>query len=116
MRSDGEVTYYFIQHGADGRRGSWVSSSLDHLLFGDMTAEEKRGGQAARYRELTRPESASSDLWQRYGINGFVDPDDAFAVLTALQERKPDMRFRVAKRHIIQTTTAVVRTLREVPA
>jgi hypothetical protein len=116
MRSDGDVTFFFVQHFQERNGRGWVASSLDHLLFTGMTFDERRGGRADRYRELMQPQMASSDLWQRYGINGYVNPDDAFAVLDALRERRPDMRFRVVKRRITQTTTAIERVLQEVPA
>lgn len=113
MRIDGEALYFFVQHWgnpAGGTRREWVESSLDHLLFGGMTDEQKRGEKAARYRELMHPQSASSDLWQRFGIHGYVKADDAFAAMGALQERHPKMRFRVVRRYVIQTTTEAVRT------
>lgn len=111
MRSDGEALYFFVQHwgSSGGPHKSWVASSLDHLLFAGMTFEEKRGAKAGEYRELMKPQSASSDLWQRFGINGFVDEEDAFRALDALKERRPDMRFRVVRRHITQTTEVVQR-------
>lgn len=106
MRSDGDVTYYKIQHSHTDE--AWVSSALDHFLFKDLSRDEARGRVGDRYRELLAPQSASSDLWQRYGIHGFVEKDDGLRVLRelrALPGEQPE--FRLVKRHIVQVTEAV---------
>lgn len=106
MRRDGTVMYFAVQHIDSSCR--WVESALDHLLFKDLTYDQKKGPVGDAYRILLDPQSASSDLWQRYGIHGFVEVDDARRMLQAISERNPDMTFRVVCRSITQATTVVM--------
>jgi hypothetical protein len=110
MRNDGEVSYYFCQHRKEPHSkisGEWAESALDHFLFDTLTYKEARGEVGNHYRELLHPQSASSDLWQKYGINGFVNFRDAVNMLDALRERNPDRQFRIVRREISQKTEVV---------
>lgn len=113
MRIDGQVTYYKIQHWSSmsGRPedATWVGSNLEHMLFDKMPFEENCGprGKGARYRALLSPQSASSELWQRFGINGFVDVDDAMACLLAVASERPGTPFRIVRQTVTQETCEV---------
>lgn len=109
MRSDGEVTYFFVQHRWEGE-GEWTTSDLGGFLFDGLSSEQVRGALGDRYRALMKPQTASSDLWQRYGIHGFLDEDDGREVLRELRalpkgtNRKRRHEFRLARRTITQET------------
>jgi hypothetical protein len=113
MRNDGEVSYYFCQHWQEWQEpnstnsGEWVKSSLSDWLFDSLTYEEAKGEVGRRYSNLLRPQSASSDLWQKYGIHGFVNFRDAANMLDALRKRNPDHKFRIVRREIKQKTEVV---------
>ena len=106
MRADGEVTYLFIEHKEAG--GRWVESALGYFLFNEMSYSDKQDEVATDYRRLMEPQNTSSDLWQKYGINGYLKLEDAEAMLAALRQRCPDRKFRVVRRTIIQRTTLAV--------
>jgi hypothetical protein len=102
MRSDGSACFFFVQH--RNSHDEWVPSSLDHFLFNGMRFEEKRSELADRYRQIIRKQSASQDLWQKYGVYGFTEREDVAEALTALRERHPDQEFRAVRRVIDQKT------------
>jgi hypothetical protein len=110
MRVDGDVTYYAIEHHCGSwAKDSWVPSALDHFLFANLTSDQKNGPIGNRYRSLLHPQSATSDLWQRYGINGFVDKDDGLRMLQELRALpwRDDYYFRLVKRTLTQETLVV---------
>lgn len=110
MRADGEVTYFFIQHETRPRNSKyteWVESALDQFLFHDLSYSDRRGDLGDHYRALMDPQSASSDLWQKYGIHGYVNRADACAILKALNDKGLDRRFRIVRRTVIQKTEVV---------
>lgn len=107
MRTDGAVTYFQIEHEEDWR-DRWATSALEHLLFNNLTEKESRSHYGNRYRRLLSPQSASSEIWQKYGINGFIDLVDARKMIAALRARNPDMKFRIVKRTQTQFTEVVV--------
>jgi hypothetical protein len=110
LRNDGEVTYYLCQHWQEpyGKvPGQWTESALEHFLFETLSYREAQGEVGDHYRELLDPQSASSDLWQKYGIHGFVVFRDAVNMLDALGERNPGRRFRIVRRTVSQKTEAV---------
>jgi hypothetical protein len=110
MHLDGIETYLFVQHffDAEGARERWATTSLAHMLFDPLTYYEARGEIGNRYRALIEPQSASSPLWQRTGIHGYLANPDGYEaarqVLVALRERQPRHRFRLARRTVSQTT------------
>jgi hypothetical protein len=114
MRSDGAATFYLIQHeqkavnGTHPTRTEWVTSNLETFLFWDLPYGEVQGEVGNHYRELLRPQSANSDLWQKYGINGFVELADAEKAFFAVRNRNKDRRFRIIKRTIMQQTEVLV--------
>lgn len=114
MRSDGAAIFYFVQHeqkavnGTDSRRTEWVESDLGHFLFSGLQYTEKQGVIGDAYRALMAPQEASSPLWQKFGIHGYTEKEDAFKVLEAVRERNPDRKFRVVKRTIMQQTEVMV--------
>jgi hypothetical protein len=99
MRRDGAATFFLIQHQDSTDR--WTESALDHFLFDGLPWRDERGD---RYRELLHPQSASSDLWQKYSIHGFVELADAEAMLEAVRERHPERAFRIVRRTVTQHT------------
>lgn len=103
MRSDGVVAYYKVQH--VGQHG-WCGTALDHVLFGHLSWDDKQGEKGDRYRELLEPQSASSDLWQRYGVFGFTDHSDAWRAQHACRVENPEMEFRIV--HITASQSTVV--------
>lgn len=108
MRTDGSVDYFFIQH--EDSRGNWAASALDHFLFENLPFSDKVAGaeKGERYRELLKPQSASSELWQTYGINGFSFESDAREVLAALRVESPGTKFRIVRREVTQRTLEVM--------
>jgi len=106
LRADGAVTYYFIQH-INQLASGWSGTALDYFLFEGMSFEEKGGELASYYRNLISKQGASTPLWQKFGINGFVDLEDAKETLKALQNRRPNSQFRVARRMIMQHTEVI---------
>lgn len=102
MRRDGIASFFLIQH--EDSRNDWVESALDHFLFDGLTWEEKRGPLGDHYRKLILPQSANCDLWQKFGLHGYVVRADADAMLAALKERRPDKPFRIVHRTISQHT------------
>lgn len=105
MRSDGYAAFYRVQH--QNSRDEWTETALDEILFRGLSYEEAHGKLAERLIELLRPQDAGSDLWQKYGIHGFIEQADAEAVLTACRERRPTMKFRLVRRQIVQLTEVV---------
>lgn len=105
---DGDVTFFLVEHRtADSPR--WVATGLEGFLFGGLAYADRRGPVGDWRRKLIAPQSASSTLWQTYGIHGFEDALDARAVLDELRAL-PDRRayeFRVVRRRIVQTTDVV---------
>jgi hypothetical protein len=102
MRTDGTVDFFFIQH--QDSRGEWAASALDHFLFENLPFSDK----VERYRELLAPQSASSELWQTYGIHGFAFESDAREVLADLRVESPDTKFRIVRREVTQRTLEVM--------
>lgn len=100
------VEYYVIEFHYDDVK-DWRDIDASYILFRNMTNSDKRGAKANRYRELLVPCSASSELWQQYGIHGFEVLDDAAAVLTALRVEDPDTRYRIVRRSSSRQTTVV---------
>lgn len=100
MRSDGTITFWFIQFKAIKPEPEWLTADLGHFLFTDP---RPTGEEVERLRALIEPQSASSDLWQRYGIHGFEEKDDALAVLRELR-RRGQREFRLVRRTIEQVT------------
>jgi hypothetical protein len=105
MRSDGDVTYFVVQH-LDGR-DNWVGTALDEVLFGHLTWDEKGSAKAKRYRALIDPQEASCHIWQKYGIHGFAEEADALAAMQACSSEHPHKQFRTARRRITQVTEVV---------
>lgn len=106
MRNDGGATFYLVQHQYPNN-GEWVQSALGHFLFDGLTYDESRGEPGETYRDLLSHEGASTDLWQRYGINGFERVEDASEACSAVRARHPDRLFRVVRRSITQHTQEV---------
>lgn len=104
MRSDGTAAFYLIQHKSGDK---WVETALNDVLFTNLTYDERRGEIGDRYREIIKPQQATSDLWQKFGIHGFAELEDARAALTACREHVPDYEFRSALRTITQKTEVI---------
>lgn len=86
LRSDGEFTFYVIQHKqSDGR---WVGSSFD--FFGT-------------------PEgfSASGVCWQQTGNHGTFDRDEGVRGLQWISERHKGKHFRLAEVYIKQASEVI---------
>lgn len=111
MLIDGTASFAVIEHMQEN--GHWTTSALDHFLFADLTYDQKRE-RGDELRALLAPQSANSDLWQRFGIHGFPTPEDAEACLAAVIEQHPDREFRIVWRTITQETK-VLATSREQP-
>lgn len=111
MRQDGHAIYYTIEHfghpGGNPHHQGWVGTSLGHMMFDGLSFQEKRGEQAAKWRKLIERQGASTDLWQRYGISGYANLDDAKAMIDVLRERRPAERFRIVRRQVAQLTEVV---------
>jgi hypothetical protein len=105
MRSDGIVSFFFIQH--QDSAGDWKTSALEHFLFDGLSYKEKQGEVGERYREAIRTQGSSTPLWQKYDVHGFADVKDAKRVLEMLRERHPKRAFRVVVRTISQVTEVV---------
>lgn len=109
MRTDGEATYYVIQHVWNGVGERWTDTGEGAgFLFDNLTYEQRRGQLGDYYRSLIDPQSAGSALWQRFGINGFEDKDDALRLLRELRAL-PDCphTFRLVQRTMSRTQTVV---------
>jgi hypothetical protein len=107
MRQDGHAIFYVVQHyghPGGGTRQDWVDTALGYMLFDGLSFSERRSARTIRWRKLIERQGASTDLWQRYGVDGYVEPSDATAMMVELQERRPDEKFRVVKRQIVQMT------------
>jgi hypothetical protein len=102
MFRDGSAFYYLIQHKES--TGRWVGSALPHMLFNELPYEDSQGDLGNHYRKLIAPQSASSKLWQKYGIHGYTKLADAQAMLAAVRERRPEQEFRIVYRISSQTT------------
>lgn len=100
MRADGEVTFYVIQHVWNGVGENWAGTGDGAgFLFDGLSYEQSQGRLGDHYRSLIAPQSASSDLWQRYGINGFEEKDDALRLLRELRALPScPHRFRLVRR------------------
>lgn len=116
MRTDGDITYFLIQHRLPGEQ-RWADSSLEAMLFGNMSYEDRIGELGERRRALLAPQGAGSNLWQDFGIHGFERAFDAAAVLDELLLRElrstrggrdKTVEFRLAKRSIKQETEPVI--------
>lgn len=109
MRADGTVTYFRVQAvlAVNPEEPRWSDVAVDALLFEGIGRDEARGELGRRYKALLEPQSASSDLWQCYGIHGFEHKEDVLALYEALRERRPDYDFRVVKRTQSQRTLVV---------
>lgn len=105
MRSDGIVSFFFIEH--EDSKGQWTTSALDHFLFDELPFDDKRGEVGDRYRALLEPQTASSNLWQKFGIHGYKRLPDAIATMKAMSERHPGRKFRIAGRTISQITEVI---------
>jgi hypothetical protein len=113
LRADGAATFYFIQHRWQNEARDWTTSNIESFLFQGLSYEEKRGEKGDHYRNLLDKQSASTDLWQKYGVHGFVELEDAIALFEALKAEAPEHqgkkhRFRIAKRTICQHTEVLV--------
>lgn len=89
LRNDGKYTIFVIQHEQPekGKESTWVYSNLD--VFG--------------YPEGF---SASDDCWQKTGIHGTFDAEQAMEGLSELRKKNKDKhRFRLALVRITQITT-----------
>ena len=106
MRADGSAAFFFIQH-KEKSSGRWVASALDIFLFDKMSHADKIGEKGDRYSALMDPQSASSALWQKFGIHGFEKMADARACLDAVRIENPDREFRLVVRAIVQHTEVV---------
>lgn len=83
-QKDGTATYYVVQH--DHEDGQWCDTDLSHVLFRSLASKREQGALADYYRRLLAAQSASSDLWQRFHVNGFEDLKTANAMLEAVRE------------------------------
>lgn len=104
MRCDGTAAYYLIQHQEESER--WVESALDHFLFSNLTYTQ-RCNRGDKYRKMLAPQSANSDLWQKFGINGFEAIGDAETVLAEVKKLHPGRAFRLVYRVSMQATAEV---------
>lgn len=104
MRCDGTAAYYLIQH--QDERERWVESALAHFLFDGLTYAQ-RCNRGDKYRALLAPQSANSDLWQKFGINGFEVKEDADAALVEIKKLHPKRAFRIVYRVSMQATQEV---------
>lgn len=105
MRRDGTAKFFFVQH--KNSRGDWDDSALAHFLFDGLPYNDAKGELGDHYRKLMHPQSASSGLWQKYGLHGYTERADADAMIAAIRERRPDREFRLVFRVIEQTTVVV---------
>lgn len=109
MRTDGDVTFYVIQHVWNGVGEGWTETGDGAgFLFDGLSYEQRKGQLGDYYRALIKPHGALSDLWQRFGINGFEDKDDALRLLRELRAL-PNCphRFRLVRRRIAREQTVV---------
>lgn len=110
MRHDGHAIYYIVQHyghPCGGTRQDWVDTGLAHMLFDGLPSGERLSARTIRWRKLIERQGASTDLWQTYGIEGYVEPSYARAMLNELRERRPDEAFRIVRRQVVQMTEEV---------
>jgi hypothetical protein len=110
MRSDGTISFLVVQHFGSQHESipkSWSDSALEHFLFGEMSWADKVGEKGDHYRRLLEPQNASTPLWQKYGVNGYVDRAAADAVLEALRHEHPNREFRLVRRAISQISKVV---------
>lgn len=109
MREDGIVSYYLIQHRQEDSKGriTWVESDLGHLLFHKLSYNDRKGETGDFYRDLLKPQSATSVLWQRYGINGYEYLNEAEATKSNLYRENADMQFRIVRMLQVQDTYVV---------
>jgi hypothetical protein len=104
VRKDGELIYYRVQH--KQTNGSWVDSDLPYMLFSGLHPADRDGEVGDRYRTIIAEQSASTPLWQEYGVTGFVEPGHAWVALRAVREQRGDP-LRVVRIHESQRTEEV---------
>lgn len=110
MRVDGVATYYVVQHlSGPGDRREWVDTALDHVLFRGLSFDQKRGRIGDRFRAIIRAQGPSTDLWQRYGIDGFEAREDADLALLTCRAKTDRLRFRLVCRTMTRSDLVVTR-------
>lgn len=107
LRDDGTHAIYEIQHQHKGE-DKWHTSNVDVFLFEGLTHDEALRGVGDRYRKLVKP---THDCWQQTSMRGFLDYEDAAAMLPELRasvRRQPTSRrsvtFRIAAVAVAQVT------------
>jgi hypothetical protein len=109
MRRDGTATYYIIEAVLEACPGrpEWSGINLGNVLFEGLSSDDKRGPVGERLRAMLAPQQASSDLWQRYGIHGFTEIEDAKKVLAECRMRRWRTPFRLVQRSVTRESEVV---------
>jgi hypothetical protein len=106
MFQDGIATFYIIEH--QQSNGDWCGSELSHFLFDGLPYMDKMGELGNHYRKLLEPQSASSSLWQKFGLHGYTVRAEAAAMLAAVGARHPGRAFRLVQRTVSQESKVLV--------
>ena len=102
LRSDGDFTIYVIQHlsrpgGNPFREITWVNSNLDYFVT-NVPSDE---------RNAIAPFMAVGECWQKTGIHGTFNQNEALNAVVALATNNPDYNFRVAELQLSMRTRSV---------
>lgn len=105
-------SYYQVQHRRHGMTGDWVGSDLVHMLFGDMSYQDKIGKRGNRYKALLDPQG---ECWQTTGHHDFLKQDDAQAALLAVAVERQGQPFRLVRIIEMKATKPLLMINTEVP-
>jgi len=93
LRTNGAFTFFVIQHyqppSPDGSiAGKWMDSNLDHF------------GHPPGF-------TASSPCWQKLGVHGCFESEEAMAGILTMKSNWPNHKFRIARYDVIQQCTTI---------
>ena len=97
MRTDGQVTFWQIQHRIDN-----IWSRIELPASSD-------GYSKPLHDPVWREHTACGQCWQRHGEYGFLSETEAMNSIPLVRKAKPDMRIRIARISMSQRTIDVAR-------
>lgn len=107
IRNDGDYIIYVIQfkYVRDKDKGWHNAGACDHFM---KKAIDRKEWEKIRFKTPFRNLGANGECWQKTGIEGTFELDDATYALMKIAKWNPGRHFRVAKIEISQKTTRVV--------
>ena len=106
IQNDGEYIIYIIQFKyVDSKDQDWHNAgSCDQFMKKQLNRKE---WERIRFKTPFKNLSACGDCWQRTGVHGTYNLEDATYALIKVSEWNPGREFRVAKVEINQETTQI---------